>query len=295
MIKLLGLNMLIKINNIKIHLFKTISLKATLLNKTSFDSIKKYYLLISIFMTCGLLPNTAFADLPVIDFASLAQLIKQISWMEQQYQMLSKQYGILQQEESSVLNQATDIHTQLNALKSLNAGQFQWTNLSGTLSNLGNSIGSNNGLSYDAGNINSQFSSLFPGYINQGDYFQNYQNNVDATQNTLNGVMQSLNQNNNDFNNAQSRLGFLEAQAQNAQGQTQAIQASAQIQAEQVAQIELLRQTLMTQTNAQTVYEASQTQQAAAKENIEQNFVNSGSVNTPAYGSGSAPVVPQIP
>ncbi len=76
--------------------------------------------------------------------------------------------------------------------------------------------------------------------------------------------MQSLSLHAQHFQDENNRLSFLQQQAQNAQGQTQAIQASTQIASEMVSQQQLLRQTVMAQSNAQTAYYANQLQNEAS-------------------------------
>lgn len=105
------------------------------------------------------------------------------------------------------------------------------------------------------------------------------------TLNTLNSVLQSMGTNAQDFQNENARLAFLQRQSQSAKGQTQAIQASSQIASEMVSQTQLLRQTVIAQTNAQTAYYATQVQNdASAKAELE-HVIQSGSTNVPAYGT----------
>ena len=87
-----------------------------------------------------LFPIIAKADLPVIDFAALAQLGQELIQLK---------------------NQATYLQ---NALQGLSAGQYQWSNAQNLINQLGQNIQSSNGLAYNAQNLNQQFTQLFPGY-----------------------------------------------------------------------------------------------------------------------------------
>ena len=107
---------------------------------------------------------------------------------------------------------------------------------------------------------------------------------MNTTQNTLNGVLQSLGSSANDFQNENTRLSFLQNQAQSATGQTEAIQAASQIASEQVSQLQLLRQTIIAQTNAQATYYAAQMQQQASSQAELSQVINNGSTTSPAIG-----------
>jgi len=62
----------------------------------------------------------------------------------------------------------------------------------------------------------------------------------------------------------EQNLKAAQAQVQNAVGPTQAVQAASQITAAQITQLQLLRQAVLTQTQAQSVYYAQQLQKEAA-------------------------------
>jgi P-type conjugative transfer protein TrbJ len=185
-------------------------------------------------------------------------------------------------DEINILNaQLNSINQELQQLKS---GQYQWSNAQDVINNLGNTMQRTNGLAYNASNLDQQFKQYFPGYQSNTNYTQFYQDLVNKTQNTLNGALQSAGSNANDFGNEQSRLNFLQKQVQNSQGQTQAIQAVSQIASEQVSQLQLLRQAVVTQTNAQTAYYAEQVQQQATARAEENQIINAGSTTAPDIG-----------
>lgn len=178
-------------------------------------------------------------------------------------------------------------------LKTLANAPYQWNTVQNTINELGHAINQANTLAYNAQNLDTQFKKTYPGYQSPKNYVEQYQQIVNTTVNTLNGVLNSLGTNAKDFQQENTRLAFLQSQAQNVVGQTQAIQAASQIALEQVSQMQLLRQTLMAQTNAQTAYYVAQTQkEASAKAELEQ-VVQTGEQTVPAYGtSGNTLSVP---
>lgn len=204
---------------------------------------------------------SANATLPVIDYATLIQLGNQLMQLKQQTQYIQQQ------------------------IQMLKGDQYQWSNAQGLINNLGSIVNQTNGIAYSASNVNQKFQQAYPGYQAPQDFNQQYKNNVNMTQNTLNGVLQSMGSSAQDFQSENTRLAFLQRQSQSAQGQTQAIQASAQIASEMVSQIQLLRQTVIAQSNAQTAYYATQIQNDASSKAELEKVINSGSTNVPSYGS----------
>jgi P-type conjugative transfer protein TrbJ len=206
------------------------------------------------------------AALPMIDYASLIQLGNQLMQLKQQTQYIQQQ------------------------LQTLNGDQYQWSNVQGLINNLGSIVNQTNGIAYSASNINQKFQQAYPGYQAPEDFNQQYKNNANLIQNTLNGVLQSMGSSAQDFQSEQTRLAFLQRQAQGARGQTQAIQASSQIASEMVSQIQLLRQTVIAQSNAQTAYYATQVQNEASGRAELENVINAGSTNIPRYGTSGHPL-----
>jgi P-type conjugative transfer protein TrbJ len=209
------------------------------------------------------LPVTSQAMI-VFDPAVFGKLIQELAQSEQQLMVLKQQ---------------------LDALKQLNPSQYQWSNAQGVINNLGNVISQANGIAYSGQNLQAQFQKNFPGYQAPDNYSQQYQQIVSTTLNTLNGVLQSVGSSAQDFQNENSRLAFLQQQAQSAIGQTQAIQASAQIASEQVSQLQLLRQTLMAQINAQTTYYAGQVQKEASANAELDQLIGDGNKKSVPFGS----------
>jgi P-type conjugative transfer protein TrbJ len=103
-------------------------------------------------------------------------------------------------------------------------------------------------------------------------------------------VLQSGGQSAQDYQTENTRLAFLQSQVQSANGQTQAIQAAAQLASEMVSQMQLLRQAIVAQTNAEIVYDATQLQTQASKQAELGNVIQSGSTNVPPYGSSGDPL-----
>jgi P-type conjugative transfer protein TrbJ len=191
-------------------------------------------------------------------------------------------FGRLGEEIQAAADQLTALKQQI---KNLDPSQYQWSNAQQVINSLGQEMQQTQGLAYNASNMDQQFKSDFPGYVAPQDYSQQYQNNSATTLNTLNGVLQNLGMTASDFQNETTRMTFLQQQAQSAQGQTQAIQASSQIASELLSQVQLMHQTLIAQTNAQDAYYANQVQNDASAKAEQQKIIQAGSTTVPPYGT----------
>lgn len=198
---------------------------------------------------------------PVIDLTAIQHLITQAELLQQQLQRLEK-------------------------------NPYDWDSTQRLINDLSDVVNKTNGLSYSAANIDQQFKTAFPGYTPPQDYSQQYQQNTQQTLNTLNGVLQSTGLSAQDFADENARMRFLQNQSQNAEGQVQAIQVSNKIAAENVAQLQLLRQTMIAQTNAQTLYYATRLQNEASERAELSQILGAGRRDVSPYGSSGYDLKP---
>ena len=196
------------------------------------------------------------------------------------------QEGLTTAQVALSLTELTEQTAQLaTELKALDPNNYQWSNAQNLINELGTIVNQKDSLAYSADNIGTKFTQMFPGYVPPEDFSSMYKSNTNSTLNTLNGSLQSLGSSAKDFESENSRLAFLQTQAQNSKGQLQAIQASAQISSEVVSQLQLLRQTVTTQANAETAYHANKLQsEASAKAKLD-SVINAGSTEIMPYGT----------
>lgn len=175
----------------------------------------------------------------------------------------------------------------------LSGNQYQWSNAQSLINKLGSLVNQSNSLAYTSKNMDEQFKQKFPGYRAPNDYGQSYEDITNTTINTLNGVLKSVGMSAEDFQDENRRLSFLQSQEQSADNQLKAIQAASQIASEQVTQTQLLRQTMMAQTNAQTTYYAAQIQNESNAHAELQAVIREGSKESPEIGhSGHRITIP---
>lgn len=165
-------------------------------------------------------------------------------------------------------NEITDLETQIDdldkALKLLAAGKYLWSDTSGLIDQLTSTLQQANGLSYAAKNEAAQFSALFPGYTTLAKFSEQYQQMTRTSLDTLNNILQNMQVSADNFIDENTRVRSLQGFVETVEGQTQALQTAAQLASEQVSQLQLLRQTIMAQANAQIVYYAQQIQKDAS-------------------------------
>lgn len=181
-------------------------------------------------------------------------------------------------------NEITDLEKQIsdldNALKVLASGKYLWSNTATLINQLSKTMQQASGLSYAAQNEASEFAKLFPGYTVTGNFNQQFQQLTRTSLDTLNNILQNMQVSGSDFKNETSRLQMLQNFSENIVGQTQAIQMAIQLGSEQISQLQLLRQTMMAQANAQIVYYAQQIQKEASAIAELSNLIAHGDMQT---------------
>lgn len=182
--------------------------------------------------------------------------------------------------ESEISDLETQISDMANELKLLSSGEYLWSNTASLINQLGKTMEQASGLSYAAQNEASQFAALFPGYTALSNFNQQYQQITRSSLDTLNNILQTMQVSANDFMDESSRLQMLQGFAQNVEGQTQALQMAAQLASEQISQLQLLRQTIMAQANAQIVYYAQQIQTEASSVAELNTIISNGDTHT---------------
>lgn len=171
--------------------------------------------------------------------------------------MYASQLLQLQQETTQVTTLAQQLQYMVKNTTGGNAGLFQSNQ--GLLTNLGDLITEQQGLSYTFQGLQQQFGQLYPGYqTTTVPGAQSPQRSADSTLNTLNGALASAQAQAQNFQAEQSALQNLELRNQAAVGNLQAVQLSNEIALAQAQQLQLLRQLVMAQMNSQNVAAANQ-------------------------------------
>jgi P-type conjugative transfer protein TrbJ len=171
--------------------------------------------------------------------------------------MFARQLQQLQQETATVTNLAQQLQY---AIKNTTAGGAGvWQSNQNLLTNLGDLINQQEGLSYTFQGLTQQFQQLYPGFNAASTAgVQSPQTTVETTLNTLNGALASAQAQAQNFQAEQATLQNLELKNQAAIGNLQAVQVSNEIALAQVQQVQMLRQLVMAEMNSQNVAAANQ-------------------------------------
>jgi type IV secretion system protein TrbJ len=183
------------------------------------------------------------------------------SALRMQYKNMVGQLNVLKKQAGDVGKQLKNMDRQVAKLTN---SKYDWRGLQNDINNLGDIIAQAQGIAYSARGLDQVFSENFPGYQSQQGYLKQYESISNAAQNTLNGVLQSASQSAEYFKDTEKRLNDLKKASESAVGVTSAIQAASQIAIEQIEQLQLLRQMIIAQINAQTVYYATRIQKEAS-------------------------------
>jgi type IV secretion system protein TrbJ len=172
-------------------------------------------------------------------------------------QMFARQFQQLRQEAATVTNLTQQLQYMIK--NTAGGGAGVWQSNQNVLTNLGNLINQQEGLSYSFQGLTQQFDQLYPGYKTATTAgVQSPQATAETTLNTLNGALASAQAQAQDFQAEQTALQTLELRNQTAAGRLQAIQVGNEIALAQVQQVQMLRQLVMAMMNSQNVAAANQ-------------------------------------
>ena len=230
-------------------------------------------------------PVGTSGQLPVIDAANLVQntltALKTIESVINEVQMLA--------------NQVKQIETMLQNTRTYGQGTWDAQALPRLL-RLGQVIEQEQAIAYTMVNADSLFRQRYPGYRPVTDWSSTYDSWTSTTLDTLRGILNSAGLQGAEFATEQGRIQALQALSDSAEGRMQALQVGNMMAAEQLQQLVKLRQLVVAQINAQTVYMASQTSRDAQRAATQSEWIRNGNADapplaTPAPGvsSGTAP------
>ncbi|MDH3602299.1 MAG: P-type conjugative transfer protein TrbJ, partial [Candidatus Tectomicrobia bacterium] len=189
-----------------------------------------------------------------------------------------QQLSQLTQQVANQLRMLQDMATQGRSLS-----QHQWGSAYQDLQRLGHVLRRGQALSYSHGTLDRDFAERFKGY----DHYRQSQGTRETYQtqfktwnqtslDTTSATLSSLELQSDMFDTEEQTLSALQQQSQTAAGRMQAIQAGNLIAAQQVRQLQKLRQLQMSQMQMQATYMARELDQNAAQQAARDRFLQSG-------------------
>lgn len=166
---------------------------------------------------------------------------------------------------------------QLSRLKD-NLQNFHWNDVQGVINQLASDMERGKALAFSMQNLDSEFKRRFPGFektsSGKTDYKKQYAEWVDTNQHTMNNTMSAMGKQYKALKDEKDLRNTLLNQARTADGSMKAVQIGNEIAAEQVNQMQNLRQIMITQTSAMAEYQAFETQKEAQKEQVMQDVMS---------------------
>jgi P-type conjugative transfer protein TrbJ len=192
----------------------------------------------------------------------------------------------------SVINEVEMIANQVKQIETMiqntqNYGRGVWdTEAQPRLLRLGQVIEQEQAIAYTMVNVDGVFRQRYPGYRPVADWSREYDSWTRTTLDTLRGSLNSVRLHAEDFATEQGRIQALQGLSDSADGRMQALQLGNMMAGEQLQQLVKLRQLMMAQVNAQTVYMASQTNRDAQRAATQSEWIRNGNTDAPAMPTG---------
>ena len=164
-----------------------------------------------------------------------------------------------------VSNQIQSIKYQVEQLKSIQSlDTSEWGKAMIALRQLDNIVWQGRAMSYALQNVEQVFKQTFPGYKPPENYLNSYKDWSETTLDSIQGTLAAAGFQSHQFETENATLETIRMFSENAEGQTQAIQAANMIANETVGQLQKLRQLHMAQIQAQSAYMSYEVQRDAA-------------------------------
>lgn len=196
---------------------------------------------------------------------------------------------------TSLTNQATQIQNQIQSIRyqAQNSGHvsnYQYNEITQLMQRMDSITNQGRSISYNAANIDQQFRARYPNYANQPNtrnYQSAYHNWNASTLNTINNSMQSNGMMSANFQHESQLMSQLRNQGKTATGRMQVLQASNEIAAENVNQLQELQRITLSQANSQNAYMAYRVSKDSYHEENLQELEQNTSSSFPPYQNNS--------
>jgi P-type conjugative transfer protein TrbJ len=203
---------------------------------------------------------------------------------------LAELNSMLDNEITQTMQQINMVQNQLQDLMSIGDKVMgPWNQISGALGKLQGAVSRGQALSYTLQNLDQQFMQKYQGFGNYtsggSSYAAQYQGWSQATNDGIKSALEAQGLQASDFATEQSTMDQLNSMSSSANGTVSAVQAGNAIAAQQVVQLQKLRQLQMEQFNAYAGYlsgqQAKQDAEAEAMGRfMKQPVVEPGTINT---------------
>ncbi|HBZ70780.1 MAG TPA: P-type conjugative transfer protein TrbJ, partial [Deltaproteobacteria bacterium] len=224
------------------------------------QKVRKWSRIALVMLLLLIIPPHGYGQMMVMDLGNLVEnvisAIESIEGVAQQASQLSNEENML----SNEVSQLEQLISILNDLRQNSAGgsTVAWGEVGPTLDALARAIQVGHAISYDLGNLSSEFQRRFPGYVPPTDWNQSYREWSESSLDTLRGTLLSAGRNVGDASSVQAELDALRSANQSTDSRLDAIQIGNQLASLEIAEMTKLRQLVAAQITSQNTYAASE-------------------------------------
>lgn len=191
------------------------------------------------------------------------------------YETQIQQYATQLQQAQMQIQHLEQAYKQTTAMvQGIGNGNFNFSAIANDLSALNGAVQYGNGLAYSMANLDDEFNARFPGYgsanpTNYAGMYRNwYKTNLDTAHSALKVAGLQYSQLNNDAALVQT----LQQQSQNSTTLLQTLQVGNSLAAQELAELEKLRQLMLTDITSKATYQAQQASSAQADGDMNNTF-----------------------
>mgnify|MGYP000203369673 CR=1 FL=1 len=167
-----------------------------------------------------------------------------------------------------------------------------WGDAQAALTQLANVVQTGQAIAYSMGNVDTEFQNKFQSYddhlvrdYNRANFGAEYREWSNTNRDSIRGALLSANLQADQFATENSTLAQIQTLSQSSTGRLQAIQAGSMIAAQQVRQIQKLRQLVMAQIQLSAAAEASIQEEKDRNQAINDNYYQAPITVTPTDGT----------
>lgn len=192
-----------------------------------------------------------------------------------QYEQQIQQYATqLQQAQNQVMHLEEAYKQTASMVQGIGNGNFNFGAIANDLSALNGAVQYGNGLAYSMANLDDEFNARFPGYgsANPTNYAGMYRNWYNTNLDTAHSALKVAGLQYSQLNNDAALVQTLQQQSQNSTTLLQTLQVGNSLAAQELAELEKLRQLMLTDITSKATYQAQQAASAQADGDMNDTF-----------------------
>jgi len=193
-----------------------------------------------------------------------------------QLQYLENSFESIQHELTQIQNQETMIgHAEKQTNSLLNVQNQQvFKDAMGDMASLANIIQVGNGLAYSMANMDTEFSNRYKGfgYTTTANYPAQYHAWLQTSLDTTHGALNAVGLQGQQLGSDTQLLQQLQSQSTTTSGLLQAVQVGNQLAAQEVLELQKLRQLMMADITSKQAFQAQQLNESMAASDLNKNF-----------------------